>query len=91
MDEEDQELLKECYSVVSYGPFPISFYKIADKYYYHPLEHDNVGPYESLDEAVKEAEIDFALADGGFHEDLDDAGAHAEWMREQECGVVGSL
>lgn len=87
MEEENQEFVKEYYSVGGYGPFPISFYKIGDEYYYIPMEHDTEGPFDSLGEAVKQAEIDFGMTDGGFYESLEDAEKHAEWMREQGYGI----
>lgn len=81
-DEEDLEL-RCCYSVGSFGPFPIRFFSRNGKVFYHPLECDECGPFESLPKALLDANMNFGAADGGFHDNLEDAEKHAEWMREQ--------
>ncbi len=85
--DEQRKELRCCYSVGSFGPFPISFYSIKDEFYYDPQEHGERGPFKSLKIALEDAERDFWGGDGGFHESLEDAEQHADWMREQGFGV----
>jgi hypothetical protein len=84
---KEPEELKCCYSVGGFGPFPITFYSLDGKVFYHPQEYDERGPFKSLQEALEDAEMDFGTNDGGFHNSLEDAESHAEWMREQGFGV----
>jgi hypothetical protein len=82
-DDSEPEELKCCYSVGGFGPFPIAFYAREGKVFYNPQEYGERGPFESLEEAMKDADMDFGMTDGGFHETLEDAEKHADWMREQ--------
>jgi len=84
-DDEREEVLC-CYSVGSFGPFPISFYRESGKCFYEPLEHSTIGPYDSLEQAIEAAELDFALADGGFWKTLGEAKKHATRMRKNGYG-----
>ena len=86
-NEEERVELKCCYSVGSFGPFPIWFYSLNGKVFYHPLESDECGSFESLQKALWDADRDFGMGGGGFHDNLEDAERHAEWMREQGYGV----
>jgi hypothetical protein len=85
-EDPEPEELKCCYSVGSFGPFPITFYALDGKVFYDPQEHDERGPFESLEEAMEDADRDFGMTDGGFHENLEDAEEHADGMREQGFG-----
>ncbi len=60
-EDPEPEELKCCYSVGSFGPFPITFYALDGKVFYHPQEHDEQGPFASLEEAMKDADIDFGI------------------------------
>lgn len=83
---EQPKKLKRCYSVGSYGPFPISFYSLNGHVYYHPQEYDECGPFDSLESALAHAEKTIGIEDGGFHKTLKKAEKHAEWMREKGFG-----
>jgi hypothetical protein len=85
--EDEPEELACCYSVGSYGPFPITFYALGEEFFYHPQEHDDQGPFSSLEAALAHAKMDFGMTDGGFHDTLEDAETHAEWMRAEGYGV----
>jgi hypothetical protein len=89
MTDSDDETkhLKTCYSVGSYGPFPITFYSRDGQVYCHPQEHGEQGPFDSLEEAMKYADMDFGDTDGGFHESDEEAEKHADWMRKEGYGV----
>jgi hypothetical protein len=82
-NEEEPKPLKCCYSVGSFGPFPITFYSMDGKVFYDPQEYGECGPFNSLEDALEDAEADFGMTDGGFHDNLEVAERHAEWMREQ--------
>lgn len=86
-DNDGYEELKCCYSVGSYGPFPITFYAEDGKVFYEPQEYDAFGPFDSLEEALDDAESEFGYTDGGFQLSLEDAERHAQWMRDQGFGV----
>jgi len=85
VEESDDDViyLRTCYSVGSFGAFPIEFYRKDDNYYYHPMESDHRGPFESLEAAVADADGDFGCTDGGFWETIDEAEAHVEAMRAE--------
>ncbi len=85
--DEDPVEVRCCYSVGSYGPFPIDFYRQGEKFYYCPQEHDTRGPFESLDDALEAADTDFGCTDGGFWESFEDAQKHAGRMRTDGFGV----
>ncbi|KAB2638207.1 MAG: hypothetical protein DVB25_08340 [Verrucomicrobia bacterium] len=86
-DEGEAEELKCCYSVGSFGPFPITFYRLNGKVFYHPQEFDECGPFASLKKALEDAASEFGSSSGGFYENLKDARNHAEWMRKQGFSV----
>ena len=85
--DEDPTELETRYSVGSFGPFPINFYSQSGEFFYNPQEHGERGPFDSLEAALEDAEMDFGTSDGGFHETEEEADAHAEWMREEGYGV----
>ncbi|MDG1325013.1 MAG: hypothetical protein P8P49_04530 [Opitutales bacterium] len=65
----------------------LGFYSRGDEYFYDPQEHGERGPFESIDDALSHAEIDFGSTDGGFWESLEDAEHHAAWMRNEGYSV----
>ena len=49
--------LLTCYGIGSYGVYPIWFYKENGNFYYIALEDSESEPFDSLEEAVKDADI----------------------------------
>jgi hypothetical protein len=87
MTEKEEVDLCERYSVGSFGVYPMRFYSRGNEYFYDPQEHGERGPFESIDDALSHAEIDFGSTDGGFWESLEDAENHEEWMRNEGYSV----
>ena len=64
--EEEPTHLDTCYSVGSYGPFPITFYSRGDEVFYDPQEHGETGPFDSLKKARDHARSEFGATTAGF-------------------------
>ncbi len=61
------------WSAGSLGPFPIEIVERDGSFYICALEHDDRGPFSSLNEASDAADIDFGCTDGGFWSCVEDA------------------
>jgi len=82
LSEDDVTPLRTCYSIGSFGSCPIKF-NSRDHKHSRPLEHDERGPFLSLEAAVGDAADDFGCTDEGFWETIGEAEAHVEAMRAE--------
>ncbi len=75
------------WSVGSYGPFPIDFFREDGAYYYGNGEGGSSDPHSSLKAAIEDADFEYGSTDGGFWKTEEEADKHADWMRENGYGV----